>query len=1795
MKVRGYRIELAEVEAALRSHPGISAAMATVRDDGRLAGYVVPIVGESIDLDALRRELRDRLPEPMVPSSLMVLDSLPISANGKVDRRLLPAPSVVSGSRSRRLGLGPRDPAEAVLAAIVAEVLGVADVDVEDDLFGLGMDSIRGIQIVSRARSAGLDLKPSQLYRFPTVAGLAASASRIDRPGGPLEFPHPDPHLRDRLLAEDPALEDAYPLSPVQEGMLFHSIHDDRPGVYIDQFTCLLPRTIDEEALVDAWKTVVSRHPALRTAIRWAETDRPVQVVFREAELPVDRLDWDLVPDAERADRLEAFLARDRSIGFVPTLAPLLRLTLIRSGEEGIRLVWSFHHMIVDGWCLPILLGEVLAIAERRRSAELPRARPFRDFLAWLGTRDSSASEAFWRRTLSGFVEPTPLGIEGPSAPAEAIGLPEEASVLDPETTKVLESLARAERITLSTIAQGAWAIVLGRYSGRGDVVFGAAVAGRPADLPGVETMVGMFINTIPLRVRIDEDAPAVEWLRALQRAQVERLPHEFSPPVSVQTWSDVHRGRPLYRSVVVFENFPIDEALKANAGGLGVRDARVLEMTHYPLTLTVVPGDGLGLRLGFDPREADAEGVGRMLGHLKILLESLAADPHRRVGDLSMMTEAEREQLGRWSAPGTADADATARLSAGARCLDRTPPRIGDRDVSQITKPTSEMTPDEKRALVARLLREKKASGTAEALVHRAIEAQAARSPDAPAVSDGQASLSYRELNERSNRLARLLRQRGVGPETLVGLFVGRSASMMVGLLGILKAGGAYVPLDPIYPPDRLAFMLDDSEAKILVTETALLESLPIEGRDVVRLDSDWDGLGEFSVENLPGGAKANNLAYVIYTSGSTGKPKGVMVEHGSLRDFLKGMREILTPSAADTLLAVTTLSFDIAALEMYLPLTVGAKVEIASREEAADAPRLIARLERDRIGMMQATPATWRLLLEGGWTGRPELSILCGGEALPRDLADRLLPKGRALWNLYGPTETTIWSSAAKVEPGEGPVTIGRPIPKTQMYVLDGRFRPVPMGVAGELFIGGAGLARGYLNRPGFTAERFGPDPFAATPGGRLYRTGDMARWRPDGSLECLGRSDHQVKIRGFRVELGEIEAALAGRDGVAQAVVSARDDAMGEKRLVAYLVPRPDAAPNFAEIRSVLAESLPEYMVPSAFVILDALPLTPNGKVDRNALPDPSASRGPTAAAYVPPRGPIEAALVGMWAELLGVDRVGIFDNFFELGGHSLFATQLLARLRDVFAVEPSLKDFLDNATVASLGRLIEKELTAGTGLNAPAIARVSRDGPLPSSFAQQRLWFLDQLEPGRATYNIPTAVRLSGDLDVSALETALGEIVRRHEVLRTTFEARGGVPFQVIVQAGDFPLPIDDLSAVPEADRDGEVLRRLADEARRPFDLSKGPMLRARLLKLADRENVALVTMHHIASDGWSIGVLIREVAALYDAFRRGEPSPLPDSPLQYADFAAWQRDWLRGDVLRKQLDYWTGRLSGVPALEVPTDRPRPAILSQRGGIRASALSKELMDGVRSLSRSEGATPFMTLLAAFQVLLHRYSGQDDFAVGSPIAGRNRSETENLIGFFVNTLVLRANVTGEPSFRELLARVRREALGAYAHQDLPFDGLVGVLHPARDPSRTPLFQVMFVLQNAPMPPLESPELTLSPMDIDSGTAKFDLTLSVSEDERGPVARMEYASDLFDPATIDRMLGHFRRLLESIVAQPDGAIGELTMLSEEETRRMLGSWGEEESPAVLDGLTDEELDEMLSTLSPEDLPIDD
>jgi natural product biosynthesis luciferase-like monooxygenase protein/amino acid adenylation domain-containing protein/FkbM family methyltransferase len=1514
-------------------------------------------------------------------------------------------------------------------------------------------------------------------------------------------------------------VESVYPLSPMQLDILLRSLRAPEAAEYAEQVRWTLEGELDAGAWAGAWQRLAERHPVLRTVFFWEGLDTPLQVVRRTVEVKPELLDWRGAPADELEARVDALVRRERR-RFDLEAAPLFRVACARVGEREHRCVWTCHHLLLDGWSAARALREVFALYEALRGGEapaLPPAPPFRAYISWLQAQPDGPAEAFWRAALAGVAPASPLP-PGPPADAAAPAGPRhaEATIPAPRLER-LEEAARRRHVTLNTLFQGAWALLLGRWRGDDDVVFGAVSAGRPAGLPGAESMLGVFVASVPVRARLRPEAEAAPWLRELQAAQARARQHDHYTLQQVQAWSGVPAGERLFDTLLVFQNYPLRAVEGARVAGLEVRGLRGVPadtaLGHALMLEVSVRGGGAALSLAYDGSGWDAEMAGRALEQLGALLDGLARDPDPRLGELEPLSAAEREQVLRaWNATAAAY----------------------PRDLC----------------------------------VHDLVAAQAARTPDADAVVLDGESLSYAELETRANRLARFLARRGVGPDARVALCMERGLDQVVAVLAVLRAGGCYVPLDPAYPAERLAHMLRDSAARVLLTESRLAGALPPSAAETVCVDA-VRGEVEREAEDAPRtGVDADNLAYVVYTSGSTGTPKGVAMPHWPLVALLEWQRGVWRGPRAARVLQFAPLSFDVSFLEIFSAWTGGGTLVLLREEERRDPDALLRRLEDDGVERLLlpwvALQQVAERARERGAAPARLRDVQSTGEQLRVSEAVRawMAALGAPLHNHYGPSEThVVTGHTLEGDPAAWPVLppIGRPVANTRCWVLDGWLRPAPVGVPGELYLAGDSLARGYLDRPDSTADRFLPDPFSPGAGGRMYRTGDRVRWLADGTLEFLGRTDHQLKVRGFRVEPGEVEAALETHPGVREALVHAREDAGGERRLVGYVVPRPGAAPSPAELRAHLAAALPEYMLPGAFVLLETLPLTPSGKADRRALPAPDAAAG---AGFEAPRTPVQEVLAAAWAEVLGVDRVSVDDDFFALGGHSLLAARVVSRLRDALGVELPLPALFEARTVAALARRVEALLHAGQGGEAPPLVPVPRDGaPLPLSFGQQRLWLLQRMEPGSAAYNLSYALRVRGPLDRGALQRALTDVAARHETLRTRFPEQDGEPVQRIEPARPARPPRVDLSRLPGPAREAELARLADAEARRPFDLAAAPALRTALVRLGARDAALLLTLHHVVCDGWSLAILVSELSALYAAHARGEPARLPELPVQYADFAVWQRAWLAGPVLERQLAFWRGALRGAPALlEIPADRPRPAVLPDAGGRIDFRLDAGLLAGVRALARREGATPFMALLAAWQLLLARYAGVDDLVVGTPVAGRDRLETEGLVGFFVNTLVMRADLSGDPAFRELLRRVRRTALEAYAHGDLPFERLVEALGAGRSRAHAPLFQVAFAMQGAGHAELRLAGAEVSPLGPGSVSAKFDLSLALHDDGAGGLAGgLEYAAALRDAATAARMAEHYTTLLAAIVADPGARAAALPLMGAAERDRVL------------------------------------
>lgn len=1465
---------------------------------------------------------------------------------------------------------------------------------------------------------------------------------------------------------------------------------------------------LDPEVLRAAVIELARRHEVLRTTFATVD-GRPVQVLSPDPRFPLDVEDVRELSVGRDALASRALEHARRSFDLAK--GPLARAVLFqRVGEESMLLI-CMHHIIADGWSMDVLARELVAlihaIAEGRPHALEPLPIQYGDYAVWQRQRlqGHRLEEllAYWRDKLAGL--PTlDVPTDRPRPPMPSFRGARVAWSLPPDLSQALRELARDEGATLFMLLLSGFAALLGRYAGQDDVAIGSPAANR--DRAEVEGLIGFFVNTLVLRVDL-RGAPSLrELVRRVRTLTVDVLAHQELP--FERLVEELAPERSLSRSplVQVMFQFFDDTSARERLGETPRSPRQALDFDQgtapFDLCCTGWPsGAGLVGFMEYSTDLFDAVTCERLLGHMIVLLRRGVSEPDRPLVSIPLLSDEEYvRQVETWNA-------------------------------------TERPLPEDD---LVRLFR-----------------ACVGRAPRAVAVEGPGEALTYEDLDARARALARHLHELGVGSDARVAILLERGPRWAEAMLAVVMAGGVYVPLDEDNPPARLALVIEDATPSLVLISRALAPRLPAGCPHLV-----LDELALASAEFPPVPRRPDDPLYIIYTSGSTGRPKGVVVPQRAVARLVRETDYIaLAPS--DRVAQASNMAFDAATFELWGALLSGASLHLVSRNDLLDPGRLEAALRERAISVLFVTTALFHQVANLRPAAFAGLRVLLfGGEVVVPAAVRCVLrhgPPGELL-HVYGPTENTTfstWYRVRDVADDAATVPIGRPIANTTCHVVDARGQPVPVGVVGELWLGGAGLALGYLDRPALTAARFVPDPFRP---GRLYRTGDLVRSRLDGALEFVGRVDDQVKLRGFRIELGEIEAVLLAHHGVVQAIAVLREDRPGDRRLVAYLVA--GSALSVPELREHLSARLPAYMQPAAIVLLDALPLNANGKVDRDALPLPERERPELKRSYIAPETPLEAAVVEVFGEVLGFQRVGVHDHFFrDLGGHSLLATQAISRLCELVDADVPLRRLFEHPTAAELARAIEVQLPRGP--HAPDEAPARRE-TVPLSYAQRRLWFLAQLSPDSPFYNVPAALRIRGGVDGDALERALQEIVHRHEVLRTTFASQRGEPVQRVAPALHLALERIDLSrlsGLPRDQRDREVASLTSETARRPFDLEHGPLIRAELLRLSDDEHVLLITLHHIISDGWSLSVLFRELAAIYRAILRNEPCPLPPLPRQYASYAEEQRAWLAGDLQRQQLEYWTGRLAGLKALRLPLDHPRPPMATYRGARCHAAWSAELCQALRQLGAAHECTLFMTLLAAWTVLLHRYSGQDDIAVGCPIANRHRGGTEEMIGFFVNTLVLRVDLAGEPSFRVLLERVRARALEAYAHQDLPFELLVEELRPERSLNRNPLFQVMFQLQNLPVgrdAGADDDEWALSP---DRGTATFDLAFDLWESGSALRGMLEYSTDVFDRASVERMLDHFTRLLQAAVNLPEAPISSLPLLSPDEVERQLAA----------------------------------
>jgi amino acid adenylation domain-containing protein len=1931
------------------------------------------------------------------------------------------------------------------------------------------------------------------------------------------------------------------PLSFAQQRLWFINELEPNSSTYNMPEAIRLTGQLDLVSLERTLQEIIRRHEALRTNFI-SHNGQPMQVIQQTNAWQMASIDLQELPTSEREEKIQQLATAEAEKPFaLDTDSPIRATLIIASATEHILLL-TMHHIVSDGWSIGVLIEEIAGLYEafvQGKPSPLAELEiQYVDFAVWqrqwLQGEILERQLNYWQQQLAVAPALLELPTDRPRPPVQTFRGAEQIFTIPAELTLALHSLSRQEGATLFMTLLAAFDLLLGRYTGQTDILIGSGIANRHHGQ--LESLIGFFVNTLVLRTDLSGNPSFRELLARVQAMVLPAYAHQdlpFEMLVDVLQPERNPSHSPLFQVAFVLQNTPASEIELAGLTLSTLTTKHKTAKLDLTLSLEQINDELIG-SWEYNTDLFDDDTIARMAGHFQTLLAGIVAHPEQPIAELPLLSVTEQHQL------------------------------IHEWNDTKVAYPQ-------------------------ERCIHQLFETQVQQTPDAMAVVCGDRHLAYTELNVRANQLANYLVELGVKPGILVGICVDRSIETIVGILGILKAGGAYVPLDPTYPSERLSFMLSDAQVQVLLTQQQLVAGLPTHQAVVVCLDADWKHIEQKDRENPLVEITSADLAYVIYTSGSTGTPKGVMVPHRGLCNLAQAQTDLFGVRATSKILQFASLSFDASIWEIVMGITSGATLYVDTKEILLPGQALWEYLHTREITHVTLPPAALAVL---PLQPLPCLqAIVVAGEACPQELIAQW-SQGRSFFNAYGPTEGTVCATVSEPLDGSQAAPIGRPIQNVEVYILNSDLQPLPIGVPGELHIGGVGLAQGYLNRPELTAAKFIPHPFSEDRQACLYKTGDLARYLPDGNIEFLGRIDHQVKIRGFRIELEEIEALLGQYPGVQQTAVIAREDREHDKRLVAYVVadrhapdrhlPQSDAwqteyvadwqnlyeqnyqqlptdrdltfniagwnssytgspipepemkewvdytveqilalrpqrvleigcgsglllsqiAPHCDEywgtdysvaalqyieqmkqqvtglenvttlermaddfhgiapasfdtviinsvvqyfpsatyllrvleqavaavsagghvligdvrnlllldtyilsvqlhqssdrlslsqlqqhvqqrlmqeeellvdpefflalqqhlprishvriqpkrgvyhneltkfryevmleiegcpspstqatpiawldwqteplttvaeirqrlvhtqpeifgishitngrvntemqawkllrddapeletvqdlrqtlstsksagidpaelwdlsqelsytlnlswsnsdsngsydavfqlpsittqldltsvkssfqtwdlygnnplqgklaknlipqLRQFLTDKLPNYMVPSAFMLLESMPLTVNGKIDRRKLPSPEISRNQLAVRFVAPRNPTEEMLKRIWAEVLGIEQIGIDDNFFALGGHSLLGTQLISRVKNAFNIDLPLHSLFEAATIAELAEYIQQVQQTETAVSQPPIQVVSRDEPIPLSFAQQRLWFLDWLEPNSSTYNMPGAVRLQGQLDLVALERTLQDIIRRHEALRTNFISQDGQPIQVIHQPGTWQMNSIDLQHLPVSDREAKIQQLATTEAEQPFALDTDPLMRAKLLLVSATEQILLLTMHHIISDGWSMGLFVKEIAALYSAFVRGESSTLPELTIQYADFAVWQRQWLQGETLERQLSYWQQQLQGAPELlQLPTDRPRPSVQTYRGATHSLSLSVELTQSLQALSQQTGSTLFMTLMAAFATLLYRYSGQSDMVIGSLIANRNRSEIESLIGFFVNALVLRTRLEERLNFEQLLKQVRATTLTAYEHQDLPFEQIVEALQPQRSMSHLPLFQVMFDLQNMPLGEIELPGVKLSELNSASTVANFDLNLSMIETPLGLDCEWKYNTDLFDGLTIERMARHFENLLSAIVENPHQAVSELPLLSAIERQQLLFDWNDTQTSDPLD-----------------------
>ena len=1480
-------------------------------------------------------------------------------------------------------------------------------------------------------------------------------------------------------------IKDIYPLSPLQSGMLFHAIYDERSTHYFEQIAYRLTKELCIAHVEKSLKILSERHDILRTAFSYENVSEPLQVVLKDRDIAFCFEDKRRLSSDEIAGWMEAYKAEDRKKSFNLKKDPLLRASFIRVGEEAYEIIWSFHHIILDGWSIAVLNAEFWDIynaVTAGRKLRLPGPVQYKSYIQWLEKRNKRNDIDYWLNHLNGYSK---LATVARNHQSESYQASEYDFRLSKTLTGQLEEMAQKNNSTLNAMMQAIWGTLLAKYNNTRDVVFGAVVSGRPSCLEGVESMVGMFINTIPVRVSYDERTSFAQLASQVTRDGVKARDHQYSLLAEIQS---SYGKLKLLDHILVFENYPVSAGDSRDEVSDTISNVHKFTQTNYDLNIIIVPGAEVSLKFNYNSHTYQASFIQKLATHFQTIASQIIQNRYINVDSIELLSEKEKASL-----------------------------------LLEFNDTTTHYPQYQ--------------------TLQERFEEQVSKTPDHTAAVFAGEELTYQELNERANQLAHYLRKRGVREECLVGICMERSLSLITGVLGILKAGGAYVPMDPEYPKDRIDYMIKDSGVSLVISHGYAIPSLEGQGEvSVIALNPDWFSEQQEPNTNPETDTKGHHAAYVIYTSGSTGNPKGVVNTHRGILNRLMWAQDFFQLNQSDRVLQKTTTCFDVSVWELCWPLLTGATLVLARPGGQKDPEYLKEAIEEHAITTIHFVPSMLDVFLPtlSPPDGQSLRRVLCSGEALlPSQvgLFKELLPDVR-LYNLYGPTEAAIDVTCWAVPEGEGTVktvSIGRPVANTQLYIVDDRHRLLPVGVVGELCIGGTQLARGYLNRPALTQQKFIANPWAEA-GERLYRTGDLARWLPDGQVEYLGRVDNQVKIRGNRIELGEVENTLKNCERVRQSVVTACEDQGGNKRLIGYVVP--DGSFSRDEILQYVASKLPEYMIPTLLIEIDEMPLLPNGKVDKKALPTPT-RLALTSQRFAPPRNPVERFLIEVWNDLLHTNEVGIYDNFFEVGGHSLTALLVTSRILKEFRVSVDLKTFFNHPSIAALARIISSSEEVVYEDIEPLTKRPFYD----LSHAQKGLWVKSQFQRHSTTFNIPAVYQVDERVEREALEKAFESLLSRHESLRTTFLLVNNEPKQKINDPDDVGFRVSYFDLADEEDRERQAEKIAYEEAMRPFDLEKGPLLRVKVLKLGPTSYHVLFTMHHIIADLLSIQILVREVMELYGALRVNKSKPLPQLRVQYKEYAAWHNRLIDQNRARYKA-YWLHQFKkgSIPLLTFPTDYPRPKKLGNRGRFAECRLDKATSKAVKELSTEQGVTTFITLLTASYVLMYKYIGQNELVVGTPVSGREHKDTENQIGMFVNMLPLRKKVSGDDTFKELLQQVKNDTYHAFSYQGYPYDLLVQDLDLIRDPSRNPLFDVVVtsdVLEgNAPLPG-EGHET-----DKVFNVCKYDVRIRFSEFVDVIAINILYNADLFRVERMEIVKERLVSLIQNVVRDPERPI---------------------------------------------------